>query len=320
MDVTEDEKWKGWKCREPDSCFECPFSDCMKELHGAEKNLGSYIIATFTDGTVEYFKKKQVGELAKRLDTTEEAVLEAVNGDGWCEYVFLIWGRLPDENRARGNGTAKLKAKNPDITCGDGIVVYWPDGSSKEFASAKDTAEYLGIHPDTVYYRMYKGIPINDVIIQRPWQLPPTKENFYHRKWRKGARFELIPVPDVRTCNAMKYLVMFDNGDVEEYYSLKGLYLKVGKLMGCAYGQFLRLCKQQAKIKGVQSITIKGEVCVPNAKVVTCTWQSGEVIRFPTAFDVEKALHVKAATVRKYIAMKKPYRGVTFEAGGDSLW
>ena len=314
---------KRWICREPDACFECPYPDCIKDRHGSGKNVGSHIIATFTDGTVEYFSKKQIGELAKRLDVTSRAVLEAVNGDSWCEDVFLVWGRLPDENKARSPGAAKLKAKKSDASCGDGddgMVVYWADGGSKEFDSAKGVAEYLGIHTDTVYYRMYKNIPINDVIIQRPWQTPPQKETFYRSKWSKGSRFDVIPVPETEACNAMKYSVLFDDGSIEEYYSLKSLYLKVEKFVGYAYGKFLELCKQREKIKGIRGITIKGDIHIPNARVVTCTWQTGEVLRFPTIYAVEKALHVKSATVKKYIALGKPYRGVTFEEGGAALW
>lgn len=327
IDLAEKEKWRGWKCKEPESCFECPFSDCIKDVKAESKNTGNTLIATFPNKAIAYYSRDEIGELAKKLGTTEEDILAIADYDGWCKGTFIVWGRTPEENREISKPckvvqpTKEEKPKEKGLGKRTEVVLYWPDGRSKKFSTVREAANHLGVKVDTIYYRLCSGKATKGCLIQKACDPPPTAESFWRKKWSKGLDTEILPVPDYRIVDPFKYIVLFDDGSVNEYYTLRGLYTHIRRFLDYSYDTFLRHYNRGDCIKCIRQITTKGKnkVNITSRGTVIGIWPTGEKIHFMSAFDASRALHVAEHTIWKYVAMEQPYRGVIFRDGGILL-
>lgn len=298
-----------WKCKEPESCFVCPFRDCIKhirDLKHKKSKKGSTIIASFPNNTVGYFHKNEVNLLAEKLKTSSEVVLEAVNGDGWYNGTFMVWGEKP--NKILSTQRAERQVKK--------LIAYWGDGRTRQFDSITIATEYFHVTRETLRRRIKHRVLFDGVIVLECGSPAPTSVEFSPKRAVVDKNVD-IPVPeDNQVDDTLKYIVTFDDGSTNEYFSLADIYRNMQKFWGFTKKVFINSYHNGEKLKGIRSIVTKGHSpCQPLHKnrQVLCKWSNGEARFFRTAAKAAEALCISASTVTRYLGTNRLYRGVLFE-------
>lgn len=296
-----------WICKEPESCFKCPFRDCIKHVKDrrCKPKKGSTIIASFPNKTVKYFQGNEIEKLAEILRTTLENVLNAVNGDGWYNGTFMVWGEKPKILTPERQLKRKIKK----------LVAYWADGRKREFESISLACNYLHMSRETLRRKMKYRTVHRGVMVLELGEPAPTEDEFY--AYKAGIDKESdIPVPERQADDTFKYLVTFDDGSVNEYYSLADLYRYMRPYWNFTQKTFMKHYHSGDKLVGVRDITTSGSsICQPlhHTRKVCCRWQNGETRIYRTATKAAECLCISASTVLRYLGTNESYRGVLFE-------